>query len=137
MVQSARYQSRVGCCRRLHPTATASLTTGFGTGAYVTIQKNSPTPSAIGTSNHNQRQLLGADVSDEGVGPDPYIRSSPRSIEVSSIVSTTYQAGRRGTEYKVIGVAVRIGSPVMRAGSPWFATIPTNANGGLQVVMPV
>ena len=87
------------------PSTTASLATGFGTVAYVTIQRNNPIPIAIGTSNHNQRQLPGADVSGEGVGPGSYTRSSPRSIEVSSIVPTTYQARRLGKEDKVTACA--------------------------------
>jgi len=83
---------------------------------------------AIGTSSHNQRKPFGADVSVEGGGLGSYTRSSPRSIGVSSIVFTTYQAVRLGKEDKVTGVPVRIGNPVPLADCLLFVAIRTSAD---------
>ena len=83
---------------------------------------------AIGTSSHNQRKPFGADVSVEGGGLGSYTRSSPRSIGVSSIVCTTYQAVPLGKEDKVTGVPVRIGNPVPLADRLLFVAIRTSAD---------
>jgi len=92
---------------------------------------------AIGTSNHNQRQPVGADVSVEGGGSAGCTRSSPRSIEVSSIVPPTYQAVRLGREDKVTGVPDRIGSPVPLAGCVLLVAIRTSADGSFLIGMSV
>ena len=76
-------------------------------------------------------------MSGEGVGPDSYTRSSPRSIGVSSIVRTTYQAVRLEKEDKVTGVPARPGIPVQLAGCLLFLAIRTSADGSFLIGISV